>query len=83
MQRSRGVQYVIAISIFAVLCGLWVVVQLMAGRAPRACKGDGSCEREGLRSCKRGGGSCALSGEGSGGDVVPASRITRERDEDV
>lgn len=47
--------HVIAIAGLVLLCAIWVVVQVMAGRGPRACKGDGQCELDanGEKTCRR------------------------------
>lgn len=69
-------EYLIAALALAVACAVWVAAQQMSGQRPRACRGDGSCEARGLRSCREGGGQCALA-HSEDPSSVPAERINR------
>lgn len=62
--------HVIAIAGFALLCAIWVVVQVASGRGPRACKGDGECELDanGEKTCTR---SCSEPAADDRSNIVP------------
>lgn len=67
--------HVLAILALALLCAVWVLVQLKSGRGPRTCRGDGACSMDDKGYC----GECADGEAEKKPRLVSADRMTQGR----
>ncbi|MFW5925626.1 MAG: hypothetical protein ACOC9T_01955 [Myxococcota bacterium] len=69
--------HLFAVLALALLCAVWVLVQLESGRGPRSCRGDAACGLDERGDC----GECSDDATKRGPRLVSKDEVARRRPE--